>query len=308
MYGTASPTVQLTRQGKAGCPDDGRKRFGRPVRRRRVSRLRLRTRAETNARLVSGVRDLVRVHLCRGGHLRNLRRRAPGRGPGRDLAVGHRRSRADPGGAGRSPIRGPHSAQRVLVSMGVAAGEPEDRVVVRMADILVSGHRRGGDGQRVGEPSAHATGRHGAEREHRATDHVGGVTHSGRAGDRFYPTARHDHVQRSRDRTRDRGGFGDRPWGRHAVHRQRHPRQPHRTGDHRRRPQLLRHRRRPDGRDDHGPHDAGRLRLRGELGRGGQGSVPQRPARDRLVGGGSGGTGPSLRRHPHHRASRTSRG
>ncbi len=150
--------------------------------------------------------------------------------------------------------------------------------------------------------------RHGAEREHRAADHVGGVAHSGRAGDRFYPPARHDHVQRSRDRTRDRGGFGDRPWGRHAVHRQRHPRQPHLAGDHRRRPQLLRHRRRVDGRDDHGPHHAGRLRLRGEPGRGGQGSVPQRPARDRRVGGGGGGAGPSVPRSRSPSPSRTSRG
>ena len=41
--------------------------------------------------------------------------------------------------------------------------------------------------------------------------------------------------------------------------------------------------------DDHGPDHAGRLRLRGEPGRGGQGSVPQRPARDRGIGGRRGG-------------------
>ena len=38
---------------------------------------------------------------------------------------------------------------------------------------------------------------------------------------------------------------------------------------------LLRHRRRADGRDDHGPHHARGLRLRGEPGRGGQGSLSQ---------------------------------
>ena len=41
--------------------------------------------------------------------------------------------------------------------------------------------------------------------------------------------------------------------------------------------------------DDHGPGHARRLRLRGEPGRGGQGSLPQRPARDRRLGRGGRG-------------------
>ena len=96
-----------------------------------------------------------------------------------------------------------------------------------------------------------------------------------------------------------RRGAGDRAGGRHAVHRQRRRREPHLPRHHRQRARLLRHRRRVDGRDDHGPAHARRLRLRGEPRRGGQGSVPQRPARDRVLGrrGRSAGAGVPDRAH-----------
>ena len=55
------------------------------------------------------------------------------------------------------------AAQRLLLPMGVAAGQPEDRLVVRLADLLVSGDRCGGIGQRAGQPGVHAAVRHGAE-------------------------------------------------------------------------------------------------------------------------------------------------
>src|SRR6267154_3932561 len=97
----------------------------------------LRTGTETNSRLVSDIRDLVRVHLGGRRHLRDIRRRTSDCWTGRNLAVGHRGGRADAGGAGGRAVRGPHRPQRVLVSMGVSAGQPEDRLVFRLADLLV---------------------------------------------------------------------------------------------------------------------------------------------------------------------------
>ncbi len=100
--------------------------------------------AEANSRLLSGVRDLVRVHLGGGRHLRDIRPSAADRGTSRDLAVGDRGGRADARGAGDSAVRGAHRAHRLVVPMGLAAGQPEDRLVVRLAELLLPGDRRGG--------------------------------------------------------------------------------------------------------------------------------------------------------------------
>ena len=71
----------------------------------------------------------------------------------------------------------------------LAAGQPEDRLGVRLADLLLPGDRRGGRRQRAGEPGIHAAVRHGAGRGHRARDHGGGADHSGRARDRSRPAS-----------------------------------------------------------------------------------------------------------------------
>ena len=52
--------------------------------------------------------------------------------------------RADPGGAGLRVVRRPDLAERLLLPMGLPAGQPEDRIGIRLADRLLSGDRRGG--------------------------------------------------------------------------------------------------------------------------------------------------------------------
>ena len=64
---------------------------------------------------------------------------------------------------------------------------------------------------------------------------------------------------------------------------------------------LFHRRWRADGRDDHGPRHPRRLRLRGEPCRGGQGPLPQRPTRNRGIGGSGRGAGTGVRDHGHHR-------
>ncbi len=58
--------------------------------------------------------------------------------------MGDRGGRADARGAGDSAVRGAHRAHRFLLPMGLAAGQPEDRLVVRVAELLLPGDRRGG--------------------------------------------------------------------------------------------------------------------------------------------------------------------
>ena len=66
------------------------------------------------------------------------------RGAHRDLAVGHRGGRADARGAGDSAVRGAHRAYRLLLPMGLTAGQPKDRLGVRLAELLLPRDRRGG--------------------------------------------------------------------------------------------------------------------------------------------------------------------
>ena len=122
------------------------------------------------------------------------------RGAGRDLAVGHRIGRANAGGAGGRSVRGAHRTQRIVLSMGLAAGQPEDRMAVRVADLLVPGEGGGCDGQRTRQPGVHAAGRHAGERRHGPSDHGGDLDHSGGAGDCLDPPARHVQLRRGRAR------------------------------------------------------------------------------------------------------------
>lgn len=57
---------------------------------------------------------------------------------------------------------GPHPAQRLVLPMGLAAGQPEDRFRVRLADYLLSGDRRRGGRQCACGDGIHAALRHPA--------------------------------------------------------------------------------------------------------------------------------------------------
>ena len=79
---------------------------------------------------------------------------------------------------------------RLVLPVGLAAGQPEDRLGVRLAHLLLPGDRRGGRRHRAGQPGLHAAVRHGAGREHRAGDHAGGAARPGRARHRLDPDRR----------------------------------------------------------------------------------------------------------------------
>ena len=132
-------------------------------------------------------------------------------GPVGHLALGDRGGGADAGRPGGRPVRRPHRAQRLVLPVGLAAGQPEDRLGVRLADLLLSGDRRGGCRQRAGEPGLHAALRHGAGRGHRAGDHAGGAGPAGHPRHRLDPHRRHDQLGRRRPGTDDRRGVGGRP-------------------------------------------------------------------------------------------------
>ena len=257
-----------------------------PAEERLGRRCRLQAGAEADAGLLSGVRDLVRVHLGGGRDLWDVRPGAADRGAARDLAVADRGVRSGARGAGDSAVRGPHRAHGLLLPMGVAAGQPEDRLGVRLADLLLAGHRHGGSGQRAGEPGVHAAVRHARGRGHRAPDHGCRAARSGRAGRGLGAHRRLPQLERGGGRSGDRRGAGDRADRRGRGHRPRLGREPHLAWCLRRRDELFRGRRRVDARDDHGSRHARRLRRRGEPRRGGQGSLSHCPARDRGIGGG----------------------
>jgi hypothetical protein len=82
---------------------------------------------------------------------------------------------------------------------GLAAGQPEDRLVVRVADVLVSGDGRGRNGQRIGQPSVHAVIRNTGKRGHGAADDGGDLDRAGRTGDCLDAAARLDHLRCSGD-------------------------------------------------------------------------------------------------------------
>ena len=149
--------------------------------------------------------------------------------------------------AARIPLSGS------LLPMGLATGQPEDRLVVRLVDILFSGAWRGGRRQCTGEPGTHAAARHGAQRGHRARDHGGAVDHSGRARNRFDTHRGDDQRERGGFGTGARRGVGDRADRRRGDHRHGIGRQPHLARCRRELPGLFRHRRWVDARDGHGP-------------------------------------------------------
>src|SRR5262249_35091275 len=80
-----------------------------------------------------------------------------------------------------SAVRRTHSPQRVVLPVGFAAGQPQDRLGIRVAQLLLSwGCRRRGR-QRDGEPGVHAACRTGPGRGHSAHDHARHPAHPGRA-------------------------------------------------------------------------------------------------------------------------------
>ena len=173
---------------------------------------------EAEARRLPDVRDLVRVHLRRGGHLRDLRRRSCRSGGPFGIWVWIiAADRADAGGAGHGAVRGPHPAQRILVPMGVAAGQPEDRLGVRLAELLLPG--RSGWWRSTTRWPARRSCRCSSIAPDEGTARLitlGDPARPGGARDRLDAHRRPAQLERGGPRADDRRGAGDR-----AVHRRR---------------------------------------------------------------------------------------
>ena len=71
-----------------------------------------------------------------------------------------RGDRTDPGGIGVRAIRRPHTAERLLVRVGVAAGQPESRLGLWLAGRDQRPRQSGDDRQCVGQSVSDATARY----------------------------------------------------------------------------------------------------------------------------------------------------
>ncbi|MGX7761892.1 amino acid permease [Streptomyces angustmyceticus] len=82
----------------------------------------------------------------------------------------------------RKHARGPYPAERLVLPVGLAAGQPEGRLRIRVADVLLPGDRGRGGRQRAGEPGPDAAGRSPVGRGHGAPDHARGAARPDPAG------------------------------------------------------------------------------------------------------------------------------
>ena len=147
---------------------------------------------EANFGFVSSLRRFLCLHFGSRRDLRYLRRRPSQCRPGRDLALGDRGHWADLRRPRHRTVRGPHSPDGLVLSMGVAARQSGNRLVVRSLELLLPRHRRGGGGQRTRQSGAHALARHGARRADGPVDHLGDPAGPGRADHRVHVPRRPD--------------------------------------------------------------------------------------------------------------------
>ena len=188
---------------------------------RGMSGLRLRTGAEANSRPLPGVRDLVRVHLGGGRHLRDYDDVLQTAGPvGIWLWV--------IAAVGQTLVALVVAQFAARIALSGSSYQWASRLAnpkigwlfgwltfwyLAIAVVAV-------DNALASQAFMPLFGMAG-ERRHRPGDHAGDAGHSGRAGDRLHPAARPDHLQRGGHRAGDHRGAGDRAGGRHGVHRER---------------------------------------------------------------------------------------
>ena len=158
-----------------------------PRRRRPARPVRLPAAVRPLAAQLRVVRGGVLVHLDHHRDLHHVRLRAGHRRPAEHLDLAHRGGRPGPGGAGLRRAGRPGAAVRLLLPVGLPAGERARRLVAGLDVVRVPVHRHRVGGLRPGPGGVPAADRRGVHADQRGAGDAGGAGPPGGADHRIHP-------------------------------------------------------------------------------------------------------------------------